>query len=182
MNRKITLRNGNCVLRNVELPDAAFIVKLRRLPHTKGKIGDTSSSLEAQENWLRGYFERDNDYYFIVEDANGNRVGTHAVYDIEGNTGTIGRWVFEPGTNLAVHAHLMLLQYCFETLMLERLVFTVVDSNRKVIRFHHNFGAVETGMDEETIEIDGVERRQLKMEYRKCDWTATRKKLEDYIS
>ena len=54
-------------LRPVRIDDAAFIVWLRNLDHVKGSVGDSAANTADQETWLKNYFEREGDYYFIVE-------------------------------------------------------------------------------------------------------------------
>ena len=60
-------------LRPVRIEDAAFIVWLRNLDFVKGNVGDSATDVATQEAWLRAYFEREGDYYFIVESSGGSR-------------------------------------------------------------------------------------------------------------
>ena len=57
---------GVCI-RPVTMADAAYIVQLRTQPRVVGTVGDTSSDVEVQQQWINRYFDRDDDYYFIVE-------------------------------------------------------------------------------------------------------------------
>ena len=52
-------------LRPVRLEDAAFIVWLRNQEHVKGRVGDSATDVAGQEAWLKKYFTRAGDYYFI---------------------------------------------------------------------------------------------------------------------
>ena len=65
-------------LRPVRLEDAPFIVWLRNLVHAKGRVGDSAEDIDSQERWLHAYFDREGDYYFLVE--------------------TLSRWVRTPYT------------------------------------------------------------------------------------
>ena len=58
-------------VRPVRMEDAAFIVWLRHLEHAKGKLGDSAADVAGQEAWLKAYFEREGDYYFIAETPGG---------------------------------------------------------------------------------------------------------------
>ena len=59
-------------LRPVRLEDAAFIVWLRNLEHAKGRIGDSATDVASQKAWLQKYFDRPNDYYFLIETLGGS--------------------------------------------------------------------------------------------------------------
>ena len=54
-------------LRPVTNNDAKYILSLRNNPKLNKYINPTSSNIEDQINWLEAYYERKNDYYFIVE-------------------------------------------------------------------------------------------------------------------
>ena len=62
-------------LRPVRMDDAAFIVWLRNLDHVKGRVGDSAADAASQEAWLKAYFDRPGDYYFIIETPAGSRSG-----------------------------------------------------------------------------------------------------------
>ena len=64
-------------LRPVRMEDAAFIVWLRNLEHVKGRVGDSAMDASAQETWLRAYFDRQGDYYFIIETLGRTAVGAY---------------------------------------------------------------------------------------------------------
>src|SRR5690242_17249859 len=66
-------------LRPVEMEDAAFIVWLRNLEHARGRVGDSATDTAAQQAWLREYFRREGDYYFIIETNRGIAVGAYGI-------------------------------------------------------------------------------------------------------
>lgn len=151
MRHDVVLEGYGCRLRPVTLSDAEFIVTLRNQPFTKGTIHATSTDVDAQKRWIQDYFERSGDYYWIVEaqtEGNWKAVGTLGLYDItaEGHEAMPGRWVMYPQVVFPVVLPEMLLYaFVFERLCLKRLVFDVVASNKKVVRFHRLFGARELG-------------------------------------
>ena len=72
MRHDIHLEGFNLRLRPVRIEDAAFIVWLRNLDYVKGNVGDSAVDVVGQEAWLKAYFEREGDYYFIVETLGGS--------------------------------------------------------------------------------------------------------------
>src|SRR6266478_2565042 len=83
-------------LRPVRMEDAAFLVWLRNLEHARGKVGDTSADVSGQEAWLKKYFAREGDYYFVIETHGGIPVGAYGLYDQTGDSAESGRWVIRP--------------------------------------------------------------------------------------
>lgn len=86
-------------IRPVRLEDAAFIVWLRSLD-TNSQLGDSVGSLADQKAWLRAYFVRPDDFYFIVETLGGVPVGTHSIYDVSGRTVEAGPLGHSSGLSL----------------------------------------------------------------------------------
>src|SRR5580698_17364 len=89
-------------LRPVVLADAAFIVWLRNLDRTKGKLGDSASGVAAQEAWLRTYFTREDDFYFITETLSGIPLGTHGLSHLANASAEAGRLIIRPDVPGAV--------------------------------------------------------------------------------
>ena len=84
-------------IRPVQLEDAPFIVWLRNLQHVKGRLGDSAEDVSNQTHWLNRYFEKEGDYYFLVETLHGVPVGTHSIYNFSGSRAEIGRFAMRPG-------------------------------------------------------------------------------------
>ena len=134
-------------LRPVELDDSAFIVWLRNLEHARGKIGDSVSNIASQEEWLRAYFERPDDYYFIVETEHGVPVGTYGFYNFEGNTAETGRWVIRTGVPAAGPCMLVAMDLAFVTLRLSAVRARTVSTNTTVLSIHRKIGFRRTGIE-----------------------------------
>src|ERR1700690_4082250 len=116
MNHSLHLEDFGIRVRPVRLEDAAFIVWLRNLDHVKGKIGDSASEVADQEAWLKAYFQREGDYYFIAETAGGIPFGTHSIYDVKGTCGEKGRHVMRPEVLAGVPAGMLATDLAFGTL------------------------------------------------------------------
>src|SRR5262245_50058972 len=89
-------------LRPVRLDDAAFIVWVRNLDHAKGKVGDSAKDTASQETWLNSYFQRQGDYYFIIETLAGIPVGAYGIYDVNDGSAESGRWVIRGDVPAAI--------------------------------------------------------------------------------
>lgn len=145
MDHDVTLTGFNCRLRPVRAEDAAFIVKVRNQPMTKGFIHDTPDSVELQKSWIERYLARAGDYYWVIENvSSGQTIGLIGLYDITESVDEAmpGRWVMYPQTEVNGMAPVFLVyRFAFETLRLKRLVMTVMPENKRVLRFHKLYGA-----------------------------------------
>lgn len=174
MKHDVVLEGYGCRMRPAELEDAGFIVHLRNLPHARGNISDTSASIEKQREWLIRYFDRPGDYYWILEESGtGRSVGTYGLYDIHGGTGVPGRWVMLPDADFSIAATTLLVcQFAFENLGLDKLVFNVVSTNQKALKFHRLFGARETHVGNNGEIINGHPVDFVWFELTKPEWPA----------
>ena len=83
-------------LRPVQMEDAAFIVWLRNQDYVKGRVGDSAPDVAGQQKWLETYFQREDDFYFIVETVAGTPLGTNGLYDLSGEPAEWGRYIIRP--------------------------------------------------------------------------------------
>ena len=142
-------------LRPVRMEDAAFIAWLRNLEHVKGRVGDTSSDTAAQEAWLKAYFKRDGDYYFIVETAGGIAVGAYGIYDVKAGSAESGRWIIQPEVPAAIPSVVLAFDLAFGDLRLKELRVTTVSTNQPVLSLNRRFGFSEVGVDRNAQVIGG---------------------------
>jgi RimJ/RimL family protein N-acetyltransferase len=133
-------------LRPVRMEDAPFIVWLRNLDHVKGRVGDSATDTAGQEDWLRVYFERPGDYYFIIETSGGLAVGAYGIYDVKGDSGESGRWVIRPEVPAAVPSAMLGFDTVFDTLGLCEVRVNTVSTNRSVLSLNRKFGCRQTGI------------------------------------
>ena len=133
-------------LRPVRITDAAFIVWLRNLDYVKGYVGDSATNTAGQEVWLGNYFEREGDYYFIVETSGGIPLGTHGIYDVKGSSAEKGRQIVRPEVMAGVPSAILATDLAFGSLGLSELRSTSVSTNRAVLSLHRKSGFKELGI------------------------------------
>ncbi len=132
-------------LRPVRMGDAAFIVWLRNLDYVRGNVGDSAVDVAGQESWLRTYFEKKDDYYFIAESAEGIPLGTHGIYNVKGITGEKGRHIMRPEVLAGVPTGILSTDLAFERLGLRELRAKVVITNVTVHSLLRKSGFKQVG-------------------------------------
>lgn len=148
------IQNEDRILRPVTLEDAEFIIGLRNQSHARGFVHDTSFDVEKQRQWIRDYFKRKNEYYWIITTLDGVPYGTSSLYNYNEQLNQIesGRWIRLPGfdSNL-ISGHIQMRDFIFDILNIDRIVCDVVSTNKRVIKYHKDI------LKEKMLSIKGVE-------------------------
>ncbi|MCU1293706.1 MAG: acetyltransferase, family [Bryobacterales bacterium] len=175
MRHHYTIRKGSYRLRPVRLEDSAFIVGLRIHPERSRFINATSPDVAKQEDWLREYFERVSDYYFVIEHAeSGEREGTLGIYNIdrEMRTAEWGRWVVRPGSKAALPSGCMAFDLAFSELGLQSLHSYVAAEHTDVLKVLSALGMQSEAFLQGYLRIDGVPHDAVKLQISRSDWEA----------
>ena len=179
MKHSIQLESYGIRLRPVVLADAGFIIALRSHPRTQGKVGDTAPDLALQQQWIEKYFQREGDYYFIVETTAGKPVGTIGIYDLKDGIGQWGRWIILPEVQVAAFPAVVLVhQIAFDVLGLTALTGSAVSTAEKVLGFHRRFGAEFTHVEPKSRCIRGVWTDMVWIRVQRANWPAMFVKLK----
>lgn len=134
---------GYCYrLRPVKRFDAQTIINLRCEDAERNRyIHAISKDVRAQEAWLEEYFQREGDYYFIVENRlTGEAEGTIAFYDASDGKAEWGRWVLRKGSLAAAESVWLLYRTAFEQVGLRELYCRTIAENTAVVSFHTSIG------------------------------------------
>jgi RimJ/RimL family protein N-acetyltransferase len=177
MRHDILVEGFDVRLRPARMDDAAFIVWLRNQDYVKGQVGDSAADVAGQEAWLRAYFEREGDYYFVVETQSGIPLGTHGIYGIVGTSGEAGRFIIRPEVVAAVPADVLVMDLAFERLGLSELRATSVSTNLAVHSLTRKLGFKQVGIVRAAQIIDGRPVDLVQFLLTADDWFRARDRL-----
>ena len=177
MQHTFTIENFCVRLRPVRLADAAFIVWLRNLEHAKGHIGDSAQDIASQQKWLKAYFKRDGDYYFIIETICGTPLGTYGIYKIQGDHGESGRWIVRPDAPAALPSIVLGFEIAFGRLGFSKIEAHTVSSNYRVLSLNRKLGLKMTGIAPTAQVIDGKSVQLILFELQSQDWLNLRESI-----
>ena len=144
--------NGKFVrLRDVEVDDAQFILMLRCDEEKAKFLHKTENNIKQQEDYLKNYKKKANEWYFIIENLQGKPIGTYRIYDVNDDSFCIGSWLMISGSSPqeALESDFLLRKFGFEVTNLTKIRFNVHKNNKKVVRFHKCLGAQITGENDE---------------------------------
>ncbi len=133
-------------LRIANEEDAEFILSLRLDPLLNQFIGKTDPSVEKQKEWLKKKYNNENDFMYLIEDKNSNKLGTIALYDIDltEKRAEWGRLIVKPNTIffIPIEATIQLLNFAFNKMQLTELYGGANNLNKSIINFHIGYANV----------------------------------------
>lgn len=129
-------------LKSITLEDAdvEFSYQIRKEEKNRKTVGQLAASLEEQRNFIRWQINEPGDYYFVVWNKEGERIGLIGVYDIHDGTGEIGRTVNDGSAVEAMEADVLLDEFCRTILHLKKITYVIYLSNKKHINNHKRRG------------------------------------------
>jgi RimJ/RimL family protein N-acetyltransferase len=177
MKHNIRIEGHAYTLRPVELEDAEFIVELRT-PERSRFMHRIDSTVEAQREWLERYFQRPNEYYFVIErKRDRNQEGLTSLLDFDGKKGSAqwGRFILRPGSFSAIEATLLTLELAFGMFGLNEVWGVALLENVHLIAFCDLFGFQRS--ESATLNVDGELRTGTKGVLTKERWEALGKRV-----
>lgn len=120
-------------LRSITVDDAEFSYAIRADKNNRDTVGQLAPNVEAQREYIKKQIDTPGDYYFVVLDRNGNRIGLTGVYDIHGEMGEIGREVNNGEPMETMEATLLLNDFCLNVLKLKKICYVIYSNNKKNI-------------------------------------------------
>ena len=124
-------------LRSCTEDDAEFTLALRQDPELGRFFPAVDNTVEKQREWIRRQREKAGDYFFVVLNKAGERIGTVAVYNIKGDEGEGGRLIVRSdGPFDAMEAQLLLFKFSFYILGLRNVKSYVQADNQRALRFN----------------------------------------------
>jgi RimJ/RimL family protein N-acetyltransferase len=166
-------------LRPVEAEDAAFILDLRADRERSRYLHRVSNDLAAQRRWLKDYFERPGDYYFLIENREtGQREGTAGIYNLDRIFAEWGRWIVRAGSLAALESACLIYRVGFEVLGLESIYCRTIVENTAAVGFHRSFGLERTRTLLRYFELDGRFLDAVEMRLTRSQWETKREKIE----
>jgi RimJ/RimL family protein N-acetyltransferase len=150
---------------------------LRHLDHAKGRVGDSAADITGQQNWLKSYFDREGDFYFIIETLGGIPVGTYGLYNAGEGSAESGRWIIRPDVSAAIPSAILAFDIAFNKLNLKEVRVTTVSTNRTVLSLNVKFGFRQTRVEPGAQIINGVPVDLVHFLLTPQDWAKPHEKL-----
>lgn len=127
-------------MRSITLDDAEFSYQIRLRPEVCNVVGQPASTIEEQKAFIKKQMQTKGDYYFVVCNKKGERIGLIGVYNIVNDMGELGREVNIGTTFESMEAEVLLQDFCSDVLHLKKTCAVVYKENKKVISMNKKLG------------------------------------------
>ena len=116
-------------LRSITLDDAEFSYNIRADKRNRDTVGQLAPSLEAQRDFIRWQMQEPNDYYFVVLNKKGERIGLIGAYNLQNDIIEVGREVIVGEPTESMETELLINDFCRNVLNLKRTYGVVYSNN-----------------------------------------------------
>lgn len=134
-------------MHSATMEDLEFTYEIRQDKNRTKYMHPVNEGLNAQKKWLENQMEAPGDYFFIVKNHAGKRIGTCSVYsiDAEKRTGEIGRNILNGNPIENFEALVMIHEVAFYELGLARVYARILKDNLPSIGVTMRMGGQEVG-------------------------------------
>ncbi len=130
-------------LREVTVDDAKFILKLRCDENKSKYIHKTENNLQKQIDYIKNYLTKKDEWYFIIENKNGEPIGTHRIYNVNNKNFTTGSWLMINDSSPAetTEGCYLMMNFAFNILGLEKNCYDIRKENQGIVKYNQFLGA-----------------------------------------
>lgn len=164
------------VLKSAGVEDAEFTLNIRRDPEFVKYLPEIKNTLEEQKTWIKKQRVLKGDYFFVVWDKKGKRVGTVSIFDLDKEVKKAGRLALKGNALQNIEAQYLIFKFAFCQLGIDKLWGFVYVENERAIRFTKLFGT--RVYDEKQGEDDKLIRE---VEHYHDDFIASQENIERMI-
>ncbi len=133
--------NGYYVtLKSIDESDAEFSLEIRQDPEFSKYLPGFDITVEEQREWIKKQREKNDDYFWIVLDKEGNRIGTVGVFEIFDEFPKSGRLALRGNALQNIEATYLAYKYGLDILKVPRMGGFIYSDNTRAIRFAEMFG------------------------------------------
>jgi len=128
-------------LKSITLDDVQFSFDIRSAPENRETVGVVAKSLEDQRKFIEWQIKEPNDYYFVVYNRKGEKIGLIGIYDIHGDTAEIGREVSYGNCVEVIESEILVEDFAMDVLNLKKLCAVIYANNIKHLNNQKHSGA-----------------------------------------
>ena len=129
-------------LQSVTYEDAEFTLEIRQDPEFVKYLPRLNNTIEQQREWISHQREKQDDYFFVVYDKSGNKIGTCGIYNITEKRAETGRLALRGNAMQNLEAQLLLFGFGFGQLGLDEEYGFIYADNFRNQRSIQQFGGV----------------------------------------
>ena len=127
-------------LKSITLEDAQFSFDIRADEKNRDTVGVVAKSLEDQIKFLEWQINEPDDYYFVVYNRKGEKIGLIGLYDIQGDTAEMGREVSYGNCVEVIESEILLDDFAMDVLGIRKIRYVIYTHNLKHLKNQKHAG------------------------------------------
>ncbi len=133
-------------MRAMEEADAEITYNMRNDPEKSKFLNSPPGSIKEQRDYIIKQRNTPDDYYFIIEDFDGNPIGMKAFYNYSSENKIVesGRFMGFGNQIQHIEALVMGFDFAFDILCVDKVIMTVIEKNQSMCSLQQRMGAKET--------------------------------------
>lgn len=113
------------------MDDAQFSFDIRSAPENRDTVGVVAKTVEDQRKFIEWQMSQPNDYYFVVYNRKGEKIGLIGIYDVDGDKAEMGREVINASCVEAMEAEVLIHDFAMDVLGLKKVYYVIYANNTK---------------------------------------------------
>lgn len=126
-------------LKSITLDDAQFSFDIRSAPENRETVGVLAKSVEDQRKFIEWQMKEPNDYYFVVYNRKGEKIGLYGLYNIQGDMCEVGREVNIGSCVEVLETQVLALDFAMDVLGLKRICYVIYANNKNNLSNQRHF-------------------------------------------
>ena len=118
-------------LKSITLDDTQFSYDIRSDVRNRDTVGVVAKSVEEQRKFIEWQIKEPDDYYFVVNNRKGEKIGLIGIYDIQGDTAEMGREVNFGSCVEVIESEILVEDFAMDVLGLKTLHSVIYANNVK---------------------------------------------------
>lgn len=158
-------------LKSITPDDAQFSFDIRSAPENRDTVGVLAETVDDQRKFIEWQMKEPNDYYFVVYNKKGEKIGLFGCYNITGDMCEMGREVNNGSAVEVIETQVLVQDFAMDILGLKRQCYVIYANNKKNLRNQKHGGIAP---------LKKIIRSGIESYYFECDLTKDtpiRKKL-----
>lgn len=127
-------------LKSITLDDVQFSFDIRSAPENRETVGVVAKSVEDQRKYIEWQMKEPDDYYFVIYNRKGEKIGLIGLYDIQGDTAEMGREVCNGNCVEVIESEILVEDFAMDVLGLKKLHSVIYANNAKHLKNQRHNG------------------------------------------
>lgn len=125
-------------LKSITLDDVQFSYDIRL--SVRDTVGVVAKTPDDQKQFIEWQMKAPDDYYFVVHNKQGEKIGLIGIYSIHDDIGEMGREVNAGSCVEVIEAQILVQDFAMDVLGLKKLSFVIYSNNTKNLKNQKHFG------------------------------------------